>query len=222
MIARAGYEFSDIQNSGALENQSTGNLFWASLARRVGRLTSVGISGSYSLQSFDSTRIGNISVFATYALPERLSVSASLGTSVLRSDSGDDALLTTDISASYRFGKVVVSLAIFQDVNQTGLQGENFGIVLTRSYTGRVGYAVTPFIDTGLRVSYNDNAFTGVGNSAGNPDSKTLSATVGLVWRARRWLNVGPDYTFTRYNSSDVSGSAANENRVTLTLTGSF
>jgi hypothetical protein len=184
------------------------------------------VSASYSLQSLDNTRIGNVSVFATYVLPERLSVSASLGGSVLRSDSGNDALLTSDISASYHLGRAVLSLAIFQDVNQTFLQGENFGVVLTRSYTGTFGYAVTPFVDAALRASYSQNQFTGVGNATSNPDTTAVSATASLVWRVRRWLSVGLDYTYTRYNSAGVSAGAssggANENRVTVSLAGSL
>ena len=60
----------------------------------------------------------------------------------------------------------MIGVAIFQDFNQTFLQGENFGVTLTRSYTGTFGYALTPFIDTSLRASYSENQSTGVGNTS--------------------------------------------------------
>lgn len=226
--ARAGYELSISRTSGttenqSTENQSTGHLIWASLARQVSRLSSVGISTSYSFQSADNARIGNVSLFTTYELPGRLSLSGSLGYSFITSDSGEDlSTITTNTSASYRFAKAVISVAIFQDLNQTALQGQNFGIVRTRSYTGTFGYALTPFIETSLRASYSENQSTGVGNSAGSPDTTALSAMASLGWRIRQWLSMGLDYTYTRYTSGTSSGGAATENRVDIRLTASF
>ena len=49
--------------------------------------------------------------------------------------------LSSNSSATYRFAKAVISVALLQDFNQTGLQGQDFGIVLTRSYTGSFSYA---------------------------------------------------------------------------------
>ena len=90
-------------------------MIWAAFARKLSLLTTVGISGTYSLQSLDSTGIGNVSLFTTYELPGRLSLSASLGYSVLNSDVGDFSTISTNTNASYRFAKAVISVGIFQD-----------------------------------------------------------------------------------------------------------
>jgi putative beta-barrel porin BBP2 len=253
MTARAGYEFSRSQTSGATGNETsgtcsgaetfgngscasstTGHLIWGSLARKIGPLTSVGVSTSYWFQSLDNARIGNVSLFTTYELPGRLSLSGSLGYSLLSADSVEDfGTVTTNTSVSYRFAKAVIAVAILQDFNETGLQGQNFGVVLTRSYTGTFDYALTPFIHTTLRASYTEDQFTGVGNSTASPDTKTLSATAGLVWQLRPWLTMGLDYTYTRSSGGVFStgnattGNAtgngnATENRVAIRLTSSF
>jgi hypothetical protein len=223
MAVKAGYELSHSNTSGVSTNESTGNLLWASIARQVGPLRTVGVSTSYALQTLGNSRIWNISLFTAYELPGRLSLSGSLGYSFLTSDSGGDfPAFSSNTSASYRFAKAVISVAMLQDFNQTFLQGQNFGVTLTRSYTGSFGYALTPFVDTTLRASYSENQFTGVGNSTGSPDTKTLSATASLAWRLRQWLTMGLDYTYTRYNSGVASNGAATENRATANLTASF
>jgi hypothetical protein len=234
VAVRAGYEFSQIHTSGLTTSDSTGHLIWASVARQISPLRSVGVSTSYSVQSLDNTRIGNVSLFTAYELPGRISLSGSLGVGFLSSDAGGDfTTMTSSTSASYRFAKAVIGVAILQDFNQTGLQGQDFGVVLTRSYTGTFSYALTPFVDTTLRASYSENQFTGVGNSRASPDTKTLSAQASLAWRIRPWLTAGLDYTYTRYNSAALStiGNAvpannvrgnATENRVALRLTSSF
>jgi len=123
---------------------------------------------------------------------------------------------------SYTLAKAVFAVAVFQDFNQTFLQGDNFGIVLTRSYTGTFSYALTPFIGTNLRASYSQNENTGVGNSAGSPNSDAFSGGAGLTWRLRPWLTLGLDYTYYRYNSSGTSSGAVSANQATVSLTGSF
>ena len=96
--------------------------------------------------------------------------------------------------------------------------------MLTRSYSGSFGYALTPFIDTSLRATYSENKPTGVGNT--QPNQNTFSAQAGLAWRLRSWLTIGLDYTYNRYNSGVSSNGTANgiapENRVTLRLSSSF
>jgi len=223
MAVKAGYEFSHSNTFGATSNESTGNLVWASLARQLGTSNAVGVSTSYSRQTLDSTRIWNISVFTAYELPGLLSLSGSAGYSFLNSDSGGDfSTLSSNTSVSYHLGQAVVSIAIFQDFNQTALQGQNFGVTLTRSYTGTFGYALTPFINTNLRASYSENQNTGAGNTTGSQDSKVFSGSASLSWQLRRWLSMGLDYTYTRYNSGASSGGSATENRATLSMNASF
>jgi hypothetical protein len=228
MTAKAGYEFSHSSVSGAnvsgsSSNESTGNLIWASFAREFGPLRPVGVWTSYSLQSFDNTRIWNVSAFTAYELPGRLSLSGSLGFGLLSADSsGSRPLLTSNTSLTYKFAKAVIALAILQDFNQTFLQGQNFGVTLTRSYTATFSYALTPFIDTSVRASYSANEFTGVGNSQASPNSNAFSTGASLNWRVQRWLTASLDYTYTIYGSAGGSGNQATENRVTLWLRASF
>ena len=223
MTFKIGYEFSYSTTSGATSNDSTGNLVWLSLARQLTPLNSVGISTSYSTQTLDGTRIWNPSLFAVYQLPGRLSLSGSAGFGYLSSDSGGNfPMFTANISATYRLAKAVMGVAILQGFNQTFLQAENFGVTLTRSYTGTFGYALTSFIDTNLRASYSENQATGVGNTSASADSKTFTGQAGLAWRLRQWLTMGLDYTYTRTDSAGISGGVATENQATIRLTGSF
>jgi len=221
---KAGYEFSYSKSTGENADESTGNLVWASIARQIGPMRAVGLSASYSWQTLDSTRIWNISLFAAYELPGRLSLSASVGYSFLSSDAGSDfSTVSTNTSISYHFAKAVIAVAILQDFNQTFLQaGQNFGITLTRSYTGTFGYAVTPFIDVGMRASYSENEFTGVGNAGSNPNSNTFSAGASLTWRIRQWLSAGIDYTYTRYINTGTSSGAAPVNQAAIRMSASF
>ena len=223
VTARAGYEFSHTDTSGTDSIESTGNLVWASIGRKLGPFNTIGAWTSYSLQSFDSTRIWNLSLFGTYDLPGRLSFSGSLGVSVLSSDNGGTRpVMTTNTTASYRFAKAVIAVAFYQDYNQTFLVGQNFGVTLTRSYTASFGYALTPFIDTLLRANYNQNEFTGVGNTQSSPNANTISAEASLIWRLRPWLTMVLDYTYTRYSSVASSGVAAPVNQATISLAASF
>jgi hypothetical protein len=220
---KAGYEFSFTDTSSPSSSDSTGHLVWASIARRIGPLASVGLSTSHVWQTIESTRISNVSLFAVYELAGRWLFSGSLGYGLLTSDSGGSfPTVTTNTSASYRLGRAVISVAILQDFNQTGLQGEDFGVTLTRSYTGSFGYALTPTIAANLRASYSENEFTGVGNSAGSPNSDALTAGASLVWQVARWLNVGLDYTYTRYNSTPGSTGAIAVNQAGFRIQGVF
>ena len=143
-------------------------------------------------------------------------------------------MVTGNTHASYRFASAVISVGIVRDFQQTFIQGQDFGVVLSSSYTGSFGYALTPFIDTALSASYSENEPTGVGNSTGNQSSNTFSAGASLAWRLRPWLTMGLDYTYTRYTSGATSsgtvtgnGAAtatgpATENRAAIRLTSSF
>lgn len=226
MAVRAGYELSFSETSGSISSESTGNLFWASLARQLTPLARGGVSSTYSLQSLNGARIWNGSLFTTYELPTRLSLSASVGYSHLSSDAGRDfSTISSNATVSYRFAKALISVGIFQDFVPTFTQGEDFGITLTRSYSGSVTYSWTPLIDTLARASYSENEVTDVGNTTGN--TNTFSVQAGLAWRARRWLSLGLDYTYSRYDrGAQSSGGAtwgvATENRVALRVIASF
>ena len=231
MAVKAGYEFSYSQISGSqssgdptagdVSGQSTGNLMWASFARRIGPAATVGLSSAYALQTLDNARIWNVSLFNTYELPSKFSLSGSVGFSMLTSDAASDtSTVTTDTTASYRLGNAVLTVGLLQDFLPTFTQGENFGVTLTRSYTGGVGYAVTPLVNATVRATYSENQLTGVGDIPGSRNAFTAEASV--AWQVRRWLTATLGYNYTQYEGGTVDGGTVSANRVVLKLSGSF
>jgi hypothetical protein len=221
MAVKVGYEFSSSRTTGDVSSDVTGNLIWASAARRVNPSTTIGVSGSYTLLTLDDARIWNASVFNTYELGNRFSMSSSAGVSVLSSSVTDnEATFTTNTTAFYRLGRFLFAVALNQDFQQTFTQGEDFGIVLARSYTGSVAYEVTPLITATIRASYDDNQLTGVGDTRGT--AKAFTGEAGLSWQVRRWLTATLNYTYTRYDGDTTTGGAAPANRVVFRLSTSF
>jgi hypothetical protein len=233
---RGGYEFTYSNTPGSSSSSSsiegiqfgteTSNLVWASLSRQLNPLLTGGVSASYSWLSLDSARIGNLSVFATYMLTDRLSLSASLGYSRLTSNASPDFNVpTTNTRLAYRFGPATVALTFVRDLQQTFSQGQNFGVTLSQTYGGDFSYLFTPLIDGRLRVGYSQNEPTGVGNASSGTNGSTFTAGAGVGWRVRPWLSLTLDYAFNRYEfasfTSEINGTPANgghatENRVTL------
>jgi hypothetical protein len=230
MAVKGGYEYSYSNTTGTTTSGigpavTTGHLGWASIARQISSLRSVGIQGSYAVQSLQNTSIWNVSVFTALELPGRLSLSGSIGYGQLTSDSGDFSTVTSHTSLRYQRGPAVLSLAADSDFNQSFLTGANFGITLTRSYTAGLDYALTPTLSARARGSYSDNEFTGVGNNKSSPDQQALTATGGLAWHPWPWLSVAIDYTYTRYytgSSLSSSNVTAIENRATVSLNTQF
>jgi len=235
--AQAGYEFSyskttrsdsDSVNGSSSPDHSTGNTIYGSLSRQISQYSSAGISSSYTIQSANDARIWNVSLFSTYGLPTGLSVSSSVGYSLLSSDNQKNTSgITTNSTLSYRFTRAVVSVGVFQDFRQTGLEGQNFGIVQTTGFTGSFFYTFTPFMTGNIFAGYSTNDFTGVGNNASTPSSNTLTAGAGLNWQILRWLSSSLRYTYTLRSSgsggSSVSGNGdISENQASLNLSASF
>ncbi|OGK93588.1 MAG: hypothetical protein A2X51_08205 [Candidatus Rokubacteria bacterium GWC2_70_24] len=249
-----GYEYSLRETSGgtssastgttttsrSASSESTGHRVFGSLSRRVGQFGSAGVSSSYSIDSTDDndSRTWNISLVTAYGLPTGLSLSSSIGYSLLDSDrSGTLSTISTNTNASYRFVRAVISLGLFQDFRQTAEEGQDFGVVVTRTMTGTFSYQLTPFINTNLRTSYSRNEPTGSGNTASAQASSTFAAGGGLSWQVLRWLSMVLDYTHTERSTdgsrtlttgSSTSGSSSStssdvsENRAFLSLTASF
>ena len=94
------------------------------------------------------SRIFNVSLFAAHGVPGGFSVSGSVGYSLFDSDSATDLthLVSVSLNASYRFARGIVSVGVFQDFRQTADEGEDFGIVTTRSANGSFSYSITAFI----------------------------------------------------------------------------
>ena len=204
-----------------MSSDVTGNLIWASVARRLSPSTTVGVSGSYTSLTLDDSRIWNVSLFNTYQLGNRFSMSGSAGVSVLSSNVTDnEATFTTNTTALYRLGRFLFAVTLDQDFQQTFTQGQDFGIVLARSYTGSVTYEVTPVISASVRGGYDDNQITGVGDARGTATAFTGEA--GLSWQVRRWLAATLNYTYTRYDGNTSSGGVASANRVVFRLSTTF
>jgi hypothetical protein len=254
--ARVGYEYSTSSTTGnnTSNNTSTNTnsstisaassaytssqTLYGSLSRQLGQFASAGISSSYTMQDQDNARIWNVSFFSTYGLPSGLSMSSSIGYSILTSDSQPSSGgITTNSSLSYRFARAVVAISAFQDFRQTAIEGQNFGIVQTAGYSGSFLYTFTPFLSGNALVAYTTNSSTGVGNNRSSPDSNTFTAGAGLSWQMLRWLSSTLQYTYTLQSSSGNSTSGSGTvsssgtvrgngdvsvNTVTFSLVGAF
>ena len=234
-LVRAGYEFSHVnaldENSNVNNaNDNTSNTIFASGSRLFGLYTTGGISTSYSWQTENSTNIWNVSLFGAYGLPTGLSIAASVGYSMLNSDTEDnEGTISANVNASYRFTRAVISVGVFQDFRQTAQQGENFGTVETRTYYGQFLYQITPFVNAFANVSYSENEPTGTGNVNNNGAEKSLTYGGGVNWQALRWLTASLRYAYTKqtgrntFNQNLVIGNGNYaENRFMLNLYAAF
>jgi hypothetical protein len=235
--ARLGYEFSRTDSlngvsSSSSTSNSTGHLVFGSLSRQFGLFTTGGVSSSYSHQTLNNTNIVNVSLFGAYGLPTGLSVSSSVGYSLLNSDteSGTSGF-TTNTTVAYLFTRAVISAGVFQDFRQTAQQGQNFGTVQTRSYFGSFLYQITPFINTTLQASYTENEPTGTGNTTGGRTQTVLAAGPSLNWQILRWLVASLSYTWSKRTGASAFDSSSSgvtstgdivENRAALNLFATF
>ena len=236
-LVRAGYEFSksDTVNGGnnnsGVGGDTTSHTGFASASRLFGLYTTAGVSTSYSYQTQDSTKIFNASVFGAYGVPSGLSLSASVGYSILNSDTqSNEGTVSVNAVASYRFTRAMISVGVLQDFQQTAQQGQNFGTVESRSYFGNFLYQLTPFINAVVDARYSEATPTGTGNIDNNTTQTTLSYGAGVNWLVLRWLTASLRYDFTKQTGNNAfgQGSFANgggsftENRATLNLFATF
>jgi len=243
-LLRAGYEFSreDVVGgssdaNGTTNGDNTSHTVFASASRIFGLYGSGGLTGSVQYQTLNSTKIYNGSVFGAYGLPTGLSLAASVGYSILNSDTEDSqGTVSANVNASYRFTRAVISVGVFQDFVQTGQQGQNFGTVATRSYFGSFLYQLTPFINATVNATYSENSPTGTGNVQNAGTQTTLTYGGALNWQMLRWLVARLEYaytiskggnTFSETTTPSNRGTAGNtgdyaENRVTLGFYATF
>ena len=121
-------------------------------------------------------RIWNVSLFATHGVPPGLSLSTSLGYSVLRADGQPDSgIVTTNSTLNYTFTQAVMSVSVFQDYSNTSTGGQNFGVVRTSGYTGSFLFAFTPSLAGNLQASYTTTGNTGIANTT-TQSPKTITA----------------------------------------------
>lgn len=236
-VVRAGYEFSKTDtvnsnnSSSSIGGDTTSHTGFASASRLFGLYTTGGVSTSYSYQTQDNTKIFNASLFGAYGVPSGLSLSASVGYSILNSDTQDnEGTVSVNAVASYRFTRAVISVGVLQDFQQTAQQGQNFGTVESRSFFGNFLYQLTPFINTTLEARYSEATPTGTGNIKTNQTQTTLTYGAALNWLVLRWLTASIRYDFTKQTgntafdqgSSFSNGGDFKENRATLNLFATF
>jgi hypothetical protein len=237
----AGYEFTtrtttdtDAENDHAMVHRVFG-----SFSRSLDTFTTAGVSSSFSLilGSDTDSRIWNASVFAAHGVPGGFSLSGSVGVSLFDSDVADyRATFSASIVASYRFANATISAGYFQDFRQTADEGEDFGIVLSRTAFVAFSYAITPFVTASARGQYSRNEPIDGGGSGISPQSVYL-AGASISWRALTWLTLSGSYTWRKRdvdqdgsgNPSGANGSdpdrnnqSSIENRATVTLTARF
>jgi len=245
-----GYEYSWSDTSGTSSGnnsgQTTGNLFTATYTRQTGQYSSAGIQGSYQLlsgaglqssnqqgsqSSSNDETIWNVSLFSTYGLPSGLSVSGSLGYSQVSGDGqSTQGAVTSNSNVSYRFGPAVASLGIFSDFQNTGLNGQNFGVVQTQGVTGSLSYTFTPLVTGSAFASYVSNGTTGLGNNSSSPNSNSWNTGVNLNWQMLRWLVMNAQYSYSFWNNGGISVNGSNNsntgnitvNSVLLSLQATF
>jgi len=224
-ILTGGYEFTYRDSTSGDDDETSdtsgtiGNRVYASLSRQIGTFTSVGVSSSFSWISGDTDRrIANISLFAAHGIPAGFSVSGSVGYSIFDSDAASNLvhLFSASLNASYRFARGVVSVGFFQDIRQTGDEGQDFGIVTTRAANGSFSYPITDFITGTIHAQYSrSEPLEGGGGQF--PARSILSAGADLGWQINSWLSLTLAYIYIDRDSdrSTEIGSRSSSRRAT-------
>jgi len=262
---QVGYEFtmrsteSGERATRGSATDSIGHRVFGAFNRRLGAYSTMGLSSSYSMTftGDNETSIWNGSLTGSYGVPMGLTVSSSAGLSIIRSERGGSSSSATGSSSggssstsmgfstntllAYRWAFATASLGIFQDFRQTADEGQDFGIVVTRSLTGTFNYQLTPFISTALRGSFSRNETTGDGNSGSARATTVMTGGASVNWQIVPWLRMTLDYAHTQRssdNKTELTTSSDNnngnnrtgggsrtdskENRATLTVTATF
>lgn len=236
----AGYEFTTRDTTG---DDVTGQTFvhrvFGSVSRSLGTFTSIGASSSFSwIDSNTNSRIGNISLFAAHGVPGGFSLSGSVGYSVFDSDRAENLRHTfsSSITASYRFAYATISAGYSQDFRQTADEGEDFGIIFSRTAFVAFSYRITPFVTATARGQYSESEAVNGGDSGIAPQ-KTYVGGASISWRILSWLSLTGAYTYTvrdvdsdaRINTAGRAGDnpernnqSSTENRATVTLSAHF
>lgn len=236
-----GYEFTTRDTTGDSSGQTMGHRIYGSFSRQLDTFTSAGVSTSLSLidSDTDSSRIANISLFAAHGVPGGFSVSGSVGVSIFDSDDSSSSLrpaFSANINASYRFAYATISAGYFQDFHQTADEGEDFGIVFSRTAYVSFSYAITPFVNASVRGQYSYSEAVDGGGSGIAPQT-TYTAGANVSWRILTWLSLSGSYRWIKRDvdnngNINTSGAAGNnpfatnqsyiENRATVTLSAHF
>jgi hypothetical protein len=234
----AGYEFTTRDTTGDAEQTHVHRVF-GSVSRSLDTFTTAGVSSSFSMIfSQTDSRIWNISLFASHGVPGGLSLSGSVGYSVFDSDAASNLRHTfsASIVGSYRFALATISAGFFQDFRQTADEGEDFGIILSRTAFVAFSYAITPFVTASAQARWSQSEPVSGGDSGIAPQT-TYSAGASISWRILTWLSLSGSYSYLvrdvdnngRVNTSGRAGSnpeanneSSTENRATVTLSARF
>ncbi len=224
-----GYEY--LTSHTANGSDVSGHQFTTSLARQLSPWSSAGVSGSYAVRTVtadDSARetdfsIWSVSLFTSYAIPGKWSLTGSVGFSRLNSDSGGETSSVTTVTSftSYHFAPATATLSVDQGFSETFSQGQSFGVVETRGVRGSLSYPLTPFIGGTASTFYRQNEFTGVGGSGPGQTEDTWGGTVSFSVQLLRWLGLGLEYGHTEATSATRGGGFI-ENRARVSLNASF
>jgi hypothetical protein len=235
----AGYEFTTRDTTNDAIGQTLVHRVFGSFSRQLGTFTTAGVSSSYSMIFSDTdSRIANISLFAAHGVPSGFSVSGSVGYSLFDSDAAPSLrhAFSSSITASYRFAFATLTAGYFQDFRQTADEGEDFGIILSRTAFVIFSYAITPFVTASARGQYSRNEPVSGGGS-GIAAQSIYVAGASINWRILTWLSLTGEYTWRKRDVDhggrvDTTGNAGDnqdttnvnstENRATVTLSARF
>ena len=250
----AGYEFTTRDTTGDAAGDAIGQTqvhrVFGSFSRQLDTFTTAGVSSSYSMIfSNTDSRVANISLFAAHGIPGGFSLSASVGYSLFDSDAAPSLRhsFSSSITASYRFAFATLTAGYFQDFRQTADEGEDFGIILSRTAFVIFSYAITPFVTAFATLMTESMWITPAkrsprnepvsGGGSGIAPQSTYVAGASISWRILTWLSLTGEYTWRKRDVDhggrvDTTGNAGDnrdttnvnstENRATVTLSARF
>jgi opacity protein-like surface antigen len=227
-----GYEYLQSESTrggGVSGSEVSGHELTASAARQMTSFLSGGLASTFALRDVTSRGPGDdnafsrwgVTLFSSYAVPNRLSMTSSVGFARSSRDrGGDTSSVTTASTLTYHFARATVSLGVDQGFSETFTQGENFGLVKTRGVRASFTYGFTPFVTGRADAHYRENEPVG---DTGAPASRARNAfggTAALSVELLRWLDLDLEYR----HSESTTGTRGEiiENRATVSLDASF
>jgi hypothetical protein len=229
-----GYEYlaSETERGNSLaaggESSIRGHEVTASVSRELTARTVAGLSGSYAIRAQDRVDRDTdfsrwtLSLFSTYAIPQKVALTSSLGVSYIDADRGDDGpLLSTQTRLSYWFARAVAILGVERGYSETFTETQNSGVVETSAASLSLSYPFTPGLAAAARVGYRETRTTDILDQGAERTEETLTAGLALSFELLRWLKFSLDYTFTDTSSTEALRTFT-ENRARLLFTASF
>lgn len=224
-----GYQFLTSDTSGDFSGTDTqGHEVTASAERKLSDVLSGGLSGGYSYYSSttggvpDDFQIGNVSLFAFYAIPNVLTLRVSAGLGQLQSELQEDrTIFTGSLDLLYSFGLAQLTLSGSRGFSPTFGYGQNFGVVETQGVSGSLAYAFTPKISGLVSAFYRENIGTGVGTAQAPFTDKNWGLGLTLSIELLRWLTLDLSCLHSDQTSTDP-GRVYVVNTARLALIGRF